>query len=97
MNDITHLFSPLYHSNVGEGTAAASHLSRAVRPRPTPWLFISWIDGGTEESKEIGNLSRITHNIIMRHQNTSRGECSYSDGERWLHSATPGQRRYYIV
>lgn len=55
-----HLFSPLYHSNVGEGTAAASHLSRAVRPRPTPWLFISWIDGATGENTDIRTLSETT-------------------------------------
>lgn len=53
-----HLFSPLYHSNVGAGTAAASHLSRAVRPRPIPWLFISWMVGATGEYEEIRHVVR---------------------------------------
>lgn len=56
-----HLFSPLYHSNVGEGTAATSHLSRAVRPRPTQWLFISWMAGATGGNKEIRNVGGNTH------------------------------------
>lgn len=53
-----HLFSPLYHSNVGAGTAVASHLSRAVRPRPIPWIFISWMVGATGEYEEIKRVVR---------------------------------------
>lgn len=53
-----HLFSLLYHSYFGAGTAAASHLSRALRPSPIPWLFISWMVGATEEYKEIKRVVR---------------------------------------
>lgn len=56
-----HLFSLLYHSYVGAGMAAASHLSRALRPRPIPWLFISWIVGATGEYEEIKCVVRSKH------------------------------------
>lgn len=58
MTEWPHLFSPLYHSNVGAGTAVASHLSRAVRPRPIPWIFISWMVGATGENEEIRRVVR---------------------------------------
>lgn len=60
-----HLFSPLYHSNVGGGTAAASHLIKAVRPRATPLLLISWIDGATGGTE--------SHRVSRRHNNNN--EC----------------------
>lgn len=48
---VSYLFLPLYHSKAGEGTAAASHLRRALRPGPAPVNFTSCIVGGTVEEE----------------------------------------------
>lgn len=66
-----HLFSPLNHSNVGEGTAAASHLSRAVRPGTTPWLFISWMLGATGENREMRNVGMLHTTVLKKNPKTS--------------------------
>lgn len=51
---------------------------------------MSWIDGATEENKKIKrrHLSKITHNITMSPLHKNSGECSYFDGEGWLHLTT---------
>lgn len=66
---VCYLFSSLYHSNSGFGTAVASHCSVPMRPTWVSEFWVFFIVGGSAESqkKTLVNRSYNTQIINIKH------------------------------